>query len=265
MLRDRLLSVLMLLPIVIVASYLGGLFLLGIVLIGSLCAGVEYVRMASGKELPASYLFVSLLIVSFDLDAQWPARDLIYWMPTFVPLAALTLEVLRGNAPGALQNWSLVISGGIYIGLLSYSIRLRALESGFFWLWLALGGTWIFDSAAYCVGRVWGKHSLCPRISPHKTWEGAIGGTIFGMVAVIVASRLLLDLPLLWGFLLGVLIVLGATFGDLAESVIKRQLGVKDSGKLIPGHGGMLDRIDNLLFVIPIVYYFVIVMHHIGL
>lgn len=265
MLRDRLLSVLVLIPIVVIAIYLGGLFLLGIVLVGSLCAGCEYVRMRPGKGLLTSYLFISLLIASIVLDAQWPTWDLIYWIPTFVLLAALTLEVFRGNAPDALQNWSLVISGGIYIGLLSYSIRLRVLESGLQWLLLALGGTWSYDIAAYCVGNVWGRQSLCPKISPRKTWEGAIGGIVVSMATVVIVSYLLLDLPLLWGSLLGFLIILGATFGDLSASVIKRQLGVKDSGNLIPGHGGMLDRIDNLLFVIPIVYYFVTIIHHIRL
>ncbi len=264
-LRDRLLSVLVLLPIVVISVYLGGPFLLAIVLIGSLCAGGEYVRMTSGKGLLAPYFFISLLIVSFVLDAQWPDRDLIYWASTFIPLAALTFEVFRGNAPDSLQNWAFVISGGIYIGLLSYAIRLRALDKGFFWLLLALGGTWICDSAAYCVGSIWGKHSLCPKISPHKTWEGVTGATVMGLVAVVTASYLLLDLPLPWGSLLGFLIVMGATLGDLAESVIKRQMKMKDSGKLIPGHGGMLDRIDNLLFVIPVVYYFVILIRHMGL
>lgn len=264
MLRDRLLSVLVLLPIVVIASYLGGAFLLGLVLIGGLCAGFEYVNMTSGKGLLAPYFFISLLIASFVLDAQWPDRDLIYWASTFIPLAALTFEVFRGNAPDSLQNWAFVISGGIYIGLISYSIRLRALEDGFRWLLLALGGTWICDITAYCIGSIWGKHKFCPRISPQKTWEGAIGGIIFGMVAVTTASHLLLDLSLSWGFLLGILVVSGATLGDLSASVIKRQAGAKDSGRLIPGHGGMLDRVDNLLFVVPIIYYFIITVHRIG-
>ncbi|MFP3895830.1 MAG: phosphatidate cytidylyltransferase [Anaerolineales bacterium] len=254
----------MLMPIVVISSYLGGPFLFGIVLLGSLCAGVEYVKMTS-KAAVVSYLFICLLIASFVLDAQWPTWDLIYWASTFIPLAALTFEVFRGNAPDALQNWGIVVAGGIYIGLLSYAIRLRGLDEGFFWLMLALGGTWICDGAAYCVGNIWGKHRLCPKISPRKTWEGAIGGIVVGMFAIMTASYLFFGLSLPWGVLLGLLIVTGATLGDLAESVIKRQMGVKDSGKLIPGHGGMLDRIDNLLFVMPIVYYSVTVIRHIGL
>ena len=258
MLRARLLSALVLIPIVGLASYLGGPFLLIIVLAGGLRAGFEYVRMAVGKELLAPYLFIFVLISSFALDTQWPNRDIARWALAFVPPLALSFEVFRGDAPDSLRNWSLVISGGVYIGLVSYAIRLRALNSGFRWLLLALVGTWVCDSAAYCVGNFWGKHGFFSKISPHKTWEGAIGGVVFSMVTVMILGYLLLDLSLAWGFLLGALVVLGATFGDLSESVIKRQLDVKDSGEIIPGHGGVLDRMDSLLFVMPIVYYFAI-------
>jgi len=264
-LRDRLLSALVLIPIVGMASYLGGPVFLGVVLISGLRAAFEFVRMAWRKAMPASYLFVGLLVSSFVLDAQWPDQILIQWAPTFLPLAALTFEVFRGNAPGSLRNWSLIVSGGIYIGLLSYAVRLRALDGGFRWLLLALGSTWVCDTAAYCVGSMWGKHSFFPRISPSKTWEGTIAGIVFGVGSVAFLGHSLLDLGWPWGFLLGILVVLGAIFGDLAESVIKRQLGAKDSGRLIPGHGGVLDRMDSLLFVMPIVYYFVTSFSHVGL
>lgn len=263
--RVRLLSALVLIPIVVMAGYLGGPFLLAAVLVAGLCAGFECVRMTSDRRPMTSYLLIFVLIVSFVLDTQWPAWDLIHWVPTFGSIAALTFEVFRGNAPDSLRNWSLLISAGIYIGLLSYAIRLRALEGGFRWLLLALAGTWICDTAAYAVGSVWGKHGFFPRISPSKTWEGAMAGLIFGTGAVMILGRSLLGLSLRWGSLLGICLVLGATFGDLAESLIKRQVGVKDSGKLIPGHGGMLDRIDSLLFVMPIVYYFVTTVGHLGL
>jgi phosphatidate cytidylyltransferase len=101
-----------------------------------------------------------------------------------------------------------------------------------------------------------GKHGFFTRISPHKTWEGAIGGFVAGTVATMVAGHLL-GLVLWQGLALGAVLVLGVTLGDLAESLVKRQVGVKDSGALIPGHGGMLDRIDSLIFAGVIVYYFV--------
>jgi phosphatidate cytidylyltransferase len=108
------------------------------------------------------------------------------------------------------------------------------------------------------VGRTIGRHRFFPRISPKKTWEGAVGGLVFGVAAVVGLSYWLLAVGPAWGVALGLLLVLGATFGDLSESVLKRQVGVKDSGQLIPGHGGMLDRVDSLLFVVPLVYYFVV-------
>lgn len=265
MLRDRLLSALVLIPIAGVAAYLGGPFLLITVLVGGLRAGFEYVRMACGKELLAPYLFIFLLVASFVLDAQWANRDVARWALTLVVPFSLSLKVFRGNAPDSLRNWALVISGGIYIGLVSYSIRLRALDRGFRWLLLALGSTWVCDSAAYCVGSLWGRHKFFPKISPHKTWEGAIGGIVFGVAAAVILGHFFLDLRPAWGFLLGALVVLGATFGDLSESVIKRQLGAKDSGEIIPGHGGVLDRLDSLLFVMPIVYYFAVTVWRAGL
>ena len=125
---------------------------------------------------------------------------------------------------------------------------------------LALLGTWITDTGAYFVGRTMGRHPFFPKISPKKTLEGAIGGWVAGVVTVMLLGAGWLDLSPPHGFALGTLLALGATFGDLAESVLKRQVDVKDSGNLIPGHGGMLDRIDSLLFVMPIVYYFTVAL-----
>jgi phosphatidate cytidylyltransferase len=135
-------------------------------------------------------------------------------------------------------------------------LRLRQLDDGLYWLMIALLCTWVCDTAAYAVGKLWGRHKFFPAVSPKKTWEGAVGGLIGGLLAAVGLGRWLVGLSVGWGLLLGLAIVGAATFGDLAESVIKRQVGVKDSGQLIPGHGGMLDRIDSLLFVVPVVYYF---------
>ena len=110
------------------------------------------------------------------------------------------------------------------------------------------------------MGKAYGKRPFFPRISPKKTWEGAIAGLVTGVITVVLLGHFMLGLSIGWGVLLGVLLVLAATFGDLAESVIKRQVGVKDSGALIPGHGGVLDRVDSLLFVVPLVYYFATIL-----
>ena len=257
MLGRRVLSSAILIPVVGAAVYAGGLCFSALVALAGLLAGYEYLTMMGHSDLAPSYFFGLLLIALFVADAQWPGLDLLRWGLALVPLAALTVEVFHGNAQGSLAKWALTIAGAVYIGFsISHFVRLRAVEEGMWWVVVALLGTWICDSGAYFVGRAVGKTAFFPRISPKKTWEGASGGFVSGLVATVLLGRFLLDLAVGWGMVLGVLLVLGATFGDLAESVIKRQVGVKDSSNLIPGHGGMLDRVDSLLFVAPIVYYF---------
>ena len=122
------------------------------------------------------------------------------------------------------------------------------------WLALALAGTWVSDTAAYLVGVRWGKRRLAPVISPRKSWEGVWGGLAGALLFVVPVGIWLLDIPWWAGVVLAVALTVVATLGDLAESVLKRQAGAKDSSQLIPGHGGMLDRIDSLLFVVPLFY-----------
>jgi len=184
------------------------------------------------------------LIAILIIDAQWPHFDLLRWGLLLISLVALAVQVFHDNVQGSLVSWALTVAGGIYIGFsISYFIKLRAMDRGMYWLILALLGTWSF-----------GKRKLAPKISPKKTWEGAIGGFVTGILSVVLLGHLLLDISMGYGFILGVFLVIAATLGDLAESVIKRQIGVKDSSTLIPGHGGVLDRIDSLLFVVPTVY-----------
>ncbi|HUV95555.1 MAG TPA: phosphatidate cytidylyltransferase [Anaerolineae bacterium] len=257
MLGRRVLSSAILIPVVGAAVYVGGLWFLAVVALAGLLAGYEYLSMMRQSDLAPSFFFGLLLIALFVADAQWPSLDLLRWGLALVPLAALTVEVFYGNAQGSLANWALTIAGAIYIGFsISHFVRLRAVDRGMWWVAVALLGTWICDSGAYFVGRAAGKTPFFPQISPKKTWEGAAGGFVCGLAAAVLLGRFLLGLAVGWGIVLGVLLVFGATFGDLAESVIKRQVGVKDSSNLIPGHGGMLDRVDSLLFVAPIVYCF---------
>jgi len=261
MLAKRVLSAVVLIPLVGIVVYLGGFVLWAVVLLFALAAAYEYALMASKAGLRPSFVVVALFIVLFMVDGQWPGRGVMLWVVALAPLLALVIQVFRANAPGSLVRWALEVAGGMYIGVsMSCFVRLRALDDGMLWLALALLGTWLCDSGAYFVGIRYGKHRFFPSISPKKTWEGAIGGLVVGLLAVVPLAYWLLALPLPWGVLLGVALVLAATFGDLAESVIKRQVGVKDSGNLIPGHGGALDRIDSLLFVVPVVYLFALVI-----
>lgn len=265
MLAQRVISAAIIIPIIFVAVYYGDIVLFVLVAAAALVAGYEYIRILRHQGLRPSYVYGLLLIAVLVADAQWPARGLLAVGLALIPLMALANEVFHGNAPGSLNNWALAVAGGIYVGFsLSHCIRLRALDKGMYWLGVAFLGTWICDTAAYFVGRAWGKHRFYPQISPKKTLEGAIAGLVVGIVGVMLLSKLLVGLGFGWGAILGLALVLGATYGDLAESVIKRQVGVKDSSQLIPGHGGMLDRADSLMFVFPIVYYLTLAFRALG-
>ena len=145
----------------------------------------------------------------------------------------------------------------LYTGMtLSALVQLRALVSGPWWIILALAVTWMNDTGGYFAGRAFGKHKLYPRISPSKTWEGAIGGAAASTAGALIIKFCFLTTIPLWG---AALIGLGGSIigplGDLSESMLKRAFGAKDSGAMLPGHGGLLDRIDALLFVAPFVLF----------
>ena len=136
----------------------------------------------------------------------------------------------------------------------SMDTPLGKMEMGCVWLWVALIGTWASDTFAYFTGITWGRHRLCEAISPKKSVEGFVGGLV-GTAATVAALGAVLSWPILPMAALGVAIALLATVGDLVESAIKRYTGIKDSGVLIPGHGGVLDRFDSVMFVVPFVHY----------
>lgn len=150
-----------------------------------------------------------------------------------------------------------VVLGTIYVGgLFGHFLLLRSLEpAGLALTLLAVAGTWATDSGAFFIGRALGGRPLAPSISPAKTVSGAVGGWACGFVVVLLGSVLLAAIPLPRALVLAVVVPVACQVGDLLESAIKREAGVKDSGRLLPGHGGILDRFDSLLLVIPCVYY----------
>lgn len=190
-------------------------------------------------------------------------------------MTSLAYEVVYQDRENQLLNWSLTLSGAAYVGwTLAHFVLLRhiqyplsglgaffRLEAGAAWIFVAFAITVASDTAAYFVGKRFGRTRMAPYVSPNKTWEGAVGGTVAAMLAAALAVALL-GLPVQWiaGLLLGLVGSAAGQVGDLAESLIKRQIGVKDSGNLIPGHGGLLDRIDSLMFTVPVVYYLALLL-----
>jgi phosphatidate cytidylyltransferase len=151
---------------------------------------------------------------------------------------------------------ALLLLGVCYCAwLLGHAIWLRALPGGAGLTFLLLAVTWSGESAAYFVGRAWGRHGLAPRISPAKTLEGAAAQLAVSVVIALIGARLL---EIAWVHGLGIGCVLGIVgqLGDLAESFLKRNVAAKDAGRIVPGHGGLLDRLDSLLFNVPALYYY---------
>ncbi len=157
------------------------------------------------------------------------------------------------------QDLLVALGGVVYIGwLFGHWVLLRALPGGAWLVLFAFLLTWASDTGAYFAGRAFGRHKLAPRVSPGKTVEGAIGGTLLaGAVAWFLGPKLAgVAAPV--ALLLGLTLSVVAIVGDLTESALKRYTGVKDSGRLLPGHGGVMDRFDSALFTLPVVYYFMV-------
>lgn len=165
-------------------------------------------------------------------------------------------------APSAEHRWKdafIILFGVLYVGFpLSTVVSTRSLPSGEFLVLFLAAVTWASDTGAYYAGTLWGKHLLIPSISPKKTVEGVLGGLALAAGAALLAQQWFASqLSLSDALILGVLLTGAGLIGDLFESVIKRRTGVKDSGGILPGHGGMLDRLDSLLFTAPTFYYYV--------
>ena len=169
-----------------------------------------------------------------------------------------------------IASWAWTVGGIIYVGwLLGHVVALRGLADGRSWVFFILLATVASDTAAFFIGRAIGRHKLASQISPNKTWEGAIAGVIGAVIFSLLfppaelfsATNPLHIHGLSYGeaILLGVLVSLFGQLGDLAESLLKRKTGVKDSGNLLPGHGGILDRLDSIIFSGAVVYYFAII------
>jgi phosphatidate cytidylyltransferase len=165
----------------------------------------------------------------------------------------------RGQRIKAPASWMVTMGGMLYLGWLgSYFFRLRGLgDTAAQWTALAMLGTWIADSGAYVFGKTIGRHKLAPQLSPNKTIEGYVGGVISGTLLTVVIAYFL-DLPLNIALILGLLVSAVSPAGDLGVSMLKRSVGVKDSGHLLPGHGGALDRIDSLIWSVALAYFLIL-------
>jgi phosphatidate cytidylyltransferase len=271
--RTRSISAIGVVIVGIVPAIIGGPVFAVVLTILCLIGMNEFLNLArplGRTPIPTGYLAVPAFALSATVSENAAAVAGITAAALFVPLS---LAIFRSNLTGAVIDWALAAGGALYLGLPLYAaIVIRRNEGridanwlkdlanwgaidwhstprGLAWLLTIIVITWLSDTGAYLLGRAFGKHPLIPTVSPKKTIEGLIGGLVCASITGALAVWLFgLGVSIWLGLAAGLVLAIVGVIGDLAESLLKRQAGVKDSGTLIPGHGGMLDRLDALLF-----------------
>ncbi|MFC1921004.1 phosphatidate cytidylyltransferase [Chloroflexota bacterium] len=274
MLKKRIISVMWILPVLIAAIWFEWPLPWFTVFIAfwGMMAVLEFYRLIAAFRVPPltpfGIVWTVLFIASRDsqllsaLGPRFNADLLVPFLLTSAVVLPLIWLLLRIEKEKTFTSWAWTVAGILYVGwLLSYLTALRGMDDGRNWIFFTLFITFASDSSAFFVGRAFGKQKLAPDISPGKTREGAIGG-VFGaaIVSLFFILPTPLSLPISWwhAMILGLLVSIFGQLGDLAESLFKRNVGVKDSSGVIPGHGGFLDRIDSVVFAGVVVYYYVV-------
>jgi phosphatidate cytidylyltransferase len=265
MLVERILVAAVMLPVVALVTVAGDwVFALSVAITLSVAAWEFWRMVRTGGFQPSPVLLIggvglmAILRYFFDFTgSQFGASILI-----LLTMAACTrgYELSRNQSA---SDFAITMAGIFYLGWLgSYLISLRNLPAGEWWAFTALPAAWLADGGAYFVGRAIGRHKLSPRVSPKKTWEGYLGGIPVAVIGcALLATAWQLRVPAitpLKGALLGLVVSILAPMGDLGESMLKRQFGIKDSSNLLPGHGGFMDRIDSTLWAAVIGYYLIV-------
>jgi phosphatidate cytidylyltransferase len=267
MLKNRVITALWSIPLVFLAVWFDvpAPWFLILAAVAAAVGVFEFYRITGVTECIGLTTIGILWTTAFIVRPYYPTQMELHLLLLVGVGFSLLMLVFLPRREGQFQRWAWMVGGALYIGwLMSYFVALR-LEPGTMafpnagrdFVLLALLATFGSDTAAYFVGKAWGKHKLAPSISPGKTWEGTFAGIIGAVIiSILFTIEAPLQLPLNWwqAILLGLAISVFGQLGDLAESLLKRNCGVKDSGGLMPGHGGLLDRIDSVLFAGVVVY-----------
>ncbi len=246
-------------PLLLAIIYYGGTALYLSVMVVSLIGLYEFYEAVKHKSInPVSSLgfLVSILMISFINYSTNPIYILFILVFTTIILSLILLVKPKYNITDA----SVTIYGIIYVTIFLGHIILTSKQENNIAIWLIFITAWATDTCAYFTGYFLGKKKLCPTISPKKTVEGAIGGTLGAVLISGIFGYVFLKDHLVAVIIMGFVASVLSQTGDLTASIIKRYVGIKDYGNLIPGHGGILDRFDSILFTAPVVYYFLLFM-----
>lgn len=265
MLKQRLITAAIILPIGIGFIVLGGWFFAFFIAFVLAVASWEYWQLyqTGGYAPNAPLIFASVIALVFTRFLyEFDYGTTIITIAVLVAMAFHTISYELGNENASI-DFGITLGGILYIGVLgSFLISLRTLPNGLWWFLLAILSVAIADSGAYFIGVRFGKNKMAPRVSPKKSWEGYLGGVLFGAIGgallALVLQRWAPEINLTSGLIIGAILSILTPLGDLGESMLKRQFNVKDSSHLLPGHGGFMDRIDSWLWAAPISYYLII-------
>ena len=267
MLGNRVKSILVFVPLILALIFIGGvvydLFFLAVILMGAKELHRLFKTMGYYSSLPLLIGCTGLFVLQrMFFPAQYSDIVLLIVIVSTAIMALLRYE--KGDNQAAL-SFAMHVAGSLYLGWLgAYFISIRHLPNGLFWALVVFVIIWLIDMCAYFIGVRWGKHKLSPRLSPKKSWEGFAAGVAAGVLTGILLSlllrRWLAEFYLYKGVLIGLVIALVTPLGDVFISMLKRIAGVKDSGTLIPGHGGILDRIDTWMWAAMLEYYLVLLL-----
>ncbi|NMC79919.1 MAG: phosphatidate cytidylyltransferase [Chloroflexi bacterium] len=265
MLAKRLLVLIFLIPVFVALLVAGGwIFATFIALILGIAAWEYWRIFKGGGHSPSKVVLVGgVVLLALSRAAfgfHWSDAVLTGLILLTLAVSALRYERGIGNAA---TDFTITVGGFLYLGWLgAYFISLRALPQGQWWTLFVISSIWIVDAGAYVIGSRFGRHLLAPRVSPHKTWEGFAGGLVLGMIGTALLAALwqsqVAAITPQKGLFLGLVLGVISPLGDLGESMFKRQFGLKDSGKLLPGHGGVMDRIDTWLWAVSVSYYLIV-------
>ncbi|HPK04303.1 MAG TPA: CDP-archaeol synthase [Bacteroidales bacterium] len=267
--RTRTLTAILFAVVMVGAILLGVNYFAALMLVVYILGMGEFYRLfkpyASNASRVAGTITGALIfILIFAFNSSWIEAKWLWAVPLIFMIPFLT--AMFDNNSQSSQFIGISLAGIMFISvplsLLSsvYLLgeKIRPL-TGAYLLLMILVILWVYDSAAYILGSSFGRHTLYKRLSPGKTWEGCIGGLVFGLATAFIVSYYLTSIQVVHWIAMALIIMIAGTLGDLCESMLKRHAGVKDSGTLLPGHGGILDRFDALFFTAPVIYFYLII------
>ena len=272
--KTRVLSGLIMLPLLIIIILRGWVLFVGCFAL-SLLAVYEFFRGFKELNIKPSYpiavgstillyLMGMLCFVGSSFSTSMFSSAFVFMLWAFITVFACLLYLFKIEER-KLEDAMVTLVGIFYVVFFCYHLALLGMEEFLgLTVWLVVITAFGTDICAYFAGVTMGKHKLCPVISPKKTWEGAIGGILGSMILCLIFGLIFMKHAIALCLIVGFLGSIISMFGDLTASIFKRKMGIKDYGNLIPGHGGILDRFDSILFTAPLVYYVVNILSTIG-